>query len=178
MTGRLALVALAAASLCVQSGEVIACGDKFLVASRGTRFQRAGLARQPAAILLYANPASRLAATLDALSLPGALIKVGYAPTTVVGADALARAMRERTWDLVLVDLADSDAVRAQRTGRRPPALMAVAYDVPGDVMKQARREHDAVIRKPGRTAAVVDAIDEVLFDRTLRATSDARKGN
>ena len=30
----------------IGSGELLACGDKFLVASRGTRYQRAGQARQ------------------------------------------------------------------------------------------------------------------------------------
>ena len=37
----------------VTSGELLACGDKFLVASRGTRYQRAGQARQGASILVY-----------------------------------------------------------------------------------------------------------------------------
>src|SRR5215831_14249575 len=35
-----------------------ACGDKFLISSRGTRYQRAPAARVPAAILIYTNPAS------------------------------------------------------------------------------------------------------------------------
>ena len=30
----------------ITSGELLACGDKFLVASRGTRYQRAGEARK------------------------------------------------------------------------------------------------------------------------------------
>ena len=30
----------------IGSGELLACGDKFLVASRGTRYQRAGQARR------------------------------------------------------------------------------------------------------------------------------------
>lgn len=177
MIGRAVLLGLGAALLLGHIGDIHACGDKFLVTSRGTRFQRAGLIRQPASILLYATPGSRLAATVDALSLPAALIKIGYSPTTVGGPDALARALRDGTWDLVLVDLADSGAVRGQGSGARSPALVAVAYDVPGNVMKQARRDHDAVIRKPGRTSAVVDAIDDVLFDRVLRAQS-ARRSN
>ena len=35
----------------ITSGELLACGDKFLVASRGTRYQRAGQAREAASIL-------------------------------------------------------------------------------------------------------------------------------
>ena len=37
----------------ISSGELLACGDKFLVASRGTRYQRAGQARHGASILVY-----------------------------------------------------------------------------------------------------------------------------
>ena len=51
----------------VSSGDVLlACGDKFLVSSRGTRFQRAAVAREPASILIYTNPASELPKVLPA----------------------------------------------------------------------------------------------------------------
>ena len=44
----------------IGSGELLACGDKFLVASRGTRYQRAGQARETASILIYLPPSSAL----------------------------------------------------------------------------------------------------------------------
>ena len=42
------------------SGAVLACGDKFLMPSRGSRFQQAPMERMPASILFYANPSSPL----------------------------------------------------------------------------------------------------------------------
>ena len=56
-------IRLLAASVIVLAGiashrDVLACGDKFLVVSRGTRFERAAKRRQPAAILVFANPAT------------------------------------------------------------------------------------------------------------------------
>lgn len=158
--------------------DLAACGDKFLVSSRGTRFQRAGLARQPATVLLFASPSSRLATTLDALGVASALAKVGYTPTRVATAGELARVMREGRIDLVVADLADREAVIAQRSGSSPPAIVAVAYGVSGAALKQARRELDAVIRAPGRSGIVVNAIDDVLFERALRARATARGSN
>jgi hypothetical protein len=170
-TVRVAMVAVA--MLAGPGADLLACGDKFLVASRGTRFQRAGLVRRPAAILIYAAPASRLATSVESLGVAAALTKVGYTATIVSTPAGLADAQRQGRWDLVLIDLADTAAV-PRAAG---PAVVAVAYDTAGDALKQARRDHDAVIRRPGRVRVVVDAIDDVLFERALRS-SGARASN
>ena len=89
---------LVAASLLILSGlgttaAPLACGDKFLLPSRGTRFQQPPRERIPATILLYANPASPLPQALTKLSVNVALRKVGYRPTFVDSLDALERAV-------------------------------------------------------------------------------------
>ena len=173
---RRGFVGLLGGLLMAAGRDLAACGDKFLVASRGTRFQRAGLVRQPAAILVVAPTGSRLATTFEALAVPGALAKVGYRPTVVQAADAVAGTLAAGPWDLVLVDLADSASL-PRSTGSRPPALVAVAFDASGAALAQARRDHAAVIRRPGRSRAVVDAVDEVLFERAVRSPG-ARTGN
>lgn len=168
---RRGFVALLAGAIASTGRDLAACGDKFLIASRGTRFQRAGLVRQPAAILIYAPSGSRMAATIDGLAVAGALSKVGYRPTVVATPDAIAGA-----WDLVVVDLADSPAV-PRVGGARPPAVIAVAFDASGATLAQARRDHAAVIRRPGRSRAVVDAVDDVLFERAIRQSGVVRTG-
>ena len=50
------LVALLAVGI---TSDLIACGDKFLVAGRGTRYQRPKTARA-ASVLIYADPRRRL----------------------------------------------------------------------------------------------------------------------
>jgi CheY-like chemotaxis protein len=167
-------------SLCVlgQAADLAACGDKFLVASRGTRFQRAGLVRRPASVLVYAAPGGRLAATVTQLGVAEALTKVGYRPTVVTDGAEMARQLRESRWDLVLVDLADVAALPAAGGSAPAPAVVTVAYDVSGAALAQARRGYDAVIRKPGRSRAVVDAVDDALFARALRAPAGTRASN
>ncbi|MGD9902493.1 MAG: hypothetical protein AB7U83_03400 [Vicinamibacterales bacterium] len=163
-------------ALAVAGRELHACGDKFLVASRGTRFQRAGLVRQPAAVAIYAPPGSPMAFAVDGLGLEPALAKIGYRPTRVVGPDALRSAAAGGTADLLVVDLADAatldGVVATERT-----AVVAVAFAADKDALSRARRAHDAVIRRPSRTRVVVDAIDDVLFERAIRARSVRRAG-
>ncbi len=59
-TRLVAAVVLLLGSVAV-SQPLMACGEKFLMRSRGTRFQRAAPARTAASILVYANPALHLA---------------------------------------------------------------------------------------------------------------------
>jgi hypothetical protein len=92
--------------------DLAACGDKFLVASRSTRFQRAGFVRPNASVVLYATPSSRLATAVTALGLPGALSKVGYVPTVVSTPETLADTLRGGRVDLVVFDLADGAVAR------------------------------------------------------------------
>jgi hypothetical protein len=167
-------------SLCVlgQAADLAACGDKFLVASRGTRFQRAGLVRRPASVLVYAAPGGRLAASVTQLGVAEALTKVGYRPTVVTDTAEMARQLREGRWDLVLVDLADAAALPSAGGTLPAPAVVTVAYDASGTAMAQARRSYDAVIKKPGRSRAVVDAVDEALFARALRPSAGTKASN
>src|ERR1041384_7930895 len=99
----------AAAVLCLAAMAIPqglqACGDKYLIATRGTRFQRATPNRS-AAILVYANPASGLPKTLADLPIEETLRKAGYKPTSIATAAELDAALRKGGWDLVLVDVA------------------------------------------------------------------------
>lgn len=158
--------------------DLAACGDKFLVASRGTRFQRAGLVRRPASVLVYAAPSSRMADMVAQLGVADALTKVGYRPTIVTEAGEMARQLREGRWDLVLVDLADVAALPAAAGSAPAPAMVTVAYDTSGTALAKARRTYDGVIKKPGRSRTVVDAVDDALFARALRPSAGTKASN
>lgn len=167
-------------SLCVlgQAADLAACGDKFLVASRGTRFQRAGLVRRPASVLVYAAPSSRMSGMVSQLGVAEALSKVGYRPTIVTDAGEMARQLRDGRWDLVLLDLADAAALASTGGPTPAPAVVTVAYDATGDAIARARRTYEGVIKKPGRSRAVVDAVDDALFARALRPVAGTKASN
>ncbi len=161
------------------SGALGACGDKFLVTSRGTRFERAGFVRPRAQILLLALPSTTVADSVQGLSVDRALSKVGYVPTVVTVREGVSQALATR-WDVVVMDLADRDAVLAglgqhDSGGAVRPALVALAGEVPGEAVRQGRRDLDDVVRRPKRSGTIVDAVDQVLYDRLLAAKRRAK---
>ncbi len=70
----------------IGSGELLACGDKFLVASRGTRYQRAGQARHGASILVYMHASSTIPKAFERVS-EDVTKKAGYRVTRVENAN-------------------------------------------------------------------------------------------
>jgi DNA-binding NtrC family response regulator len=145
------------------SNDLLACGDKFLVNSRGTRFQRAGAARQPANILVYANPASTLPKALEKVQVDDTLRKAGYRPTSVSGPNDLAQALKQGGWDLVLADLGDSAAIRTQLQGNGAPMVVPVMVNATGTEIAQAKKDYQRVLKGPFKSQAFLEAIDDAL---------------
>jgi ABC-type amino acid transport substrate-binding protein len=170
---------LAIAGLLVLAGttlftsDLLACGDKFLVVSRGTRFQRAVVPRRPDAILVYANPAAALPKTLASGAVDAMLRKAGYRPTTVVNAEELETALQQGGWDLVLVDVADSQSVSSRLRGDRTPVVLPVVYQPTGPEFQQAKKQYANVLKSPAKSQALLEAIDDALA-ATSRAQAKA----
>jgi hypothetical protein len=173
MTKRLLVVGFLVAAGAV--GDLIACGDKFLVASRGTRFQRASIARTPAKILVYANPASSLPRALERAMVDDTLRKAGYRPTSVSAPGELDQALRQGGWDLVLADLGDGTTVRGRLQGiSSAPMVLPVVYNATGTEIAQAKKDYQRVLKGPIKSQAFLEAIDDALAlrDKLLRAKS------
>ena len=155
------------AALCVvgsgiwSSGDLLACGEKYVVPSRATRFERAPVPRQQAAILLYANPASELSRRLASLAVTDALRKAGYEPTLVGSAREFATAMSGRSWDLVVIDVAD---IRMIEDGsERAHAVLPVTYTMTGSEWSQAKRQYPGIVKAPAKAHTFVEVVDTAL---------------
>jgi hypothetical protein len=155
MAPQVRVAALALTLVTLGTGPVFdtveACGDKFLVAGRGTRYQRPKTARA-ATVLIYAAPASTAVSALKSAKLETALKREGHR-ATLVETDAQLRAiLTGGRFDVVLTstDVAP-DVVRLLSAA--PDAAVVVALD------DQPR----------GRSLA--EAIDRAVAqrDRTLR---------
>jgi hypothetical protein len=153
--------------------DLLACGDKFLVASRGTRYQRAAVARRPANILVYTNTASALPKALERADVDATLRKAGYKPTSVSGPTELEQALRQGGWDLVVADLADGMAVSGRLQGASAPMVLPVAYNATGSAIAQAKKDYQRVLKGPVKSQAFLEAIDDALALREkLRSKS------
>jgi hypothetical protein len=106
----LARSAVTALVVTLLGGDLLASGDKFLVGSRGTRYQRPKNARA-AAILIYAAPESELAAALKKVKVDSVLKHEGHRATTVQNLDQLSTVLAAGRFDVVLTASNESQAV-------------------------------------------------------------------
>ena len=93
-------------------GDLLACGDKFLVGGRGTRYQRPKNARA-ASVLIYADPSSAVAATLQKAKVESLLKLEGHRATKVQTLDQLSTVVSSGRFDVILT--ANSDSTNVQK---------------------------------------------------------------
>src|SRR5262245_44463252 len=148
------------------SGDLLACGDKFLVIGRGSRFQKAGMARQGASILFYAGPASTLQGSLEKAQPDVTLTKAGYRPSLARGVSELDVALKQGGWDLVVADLADSAEVRSRLSGAKTTVILPVLLNATGTEIALAKKEFDRILKGPVKSQAFLLAIDDALAAR------------
>jgi hypothetical protein len=134
------------------------CGDKFLSVGRGTRLQQAPRGRQES-IIIYANSASDVPAALARVSVESTLRGAGYRPKTVSEPAEFEKALTQAKWDLVLVGLADAEAVskRNEKVGILPVALK------PSADLKRAQKQYPVILTKPATSDSLVRVIYESL---------------
>lgn len=145
------------------STELFACGNKFLVASRGTRFGRVAIARQEATILVYANPASAMPKTVGEVPVELILRLAGYLPTTVTDPEEFDQALRQGGWDLVLADLDDSAALRGRMQGDGAPIVLPVLYEPTRSVLAQAKEDYGHALKAPFKSQRFLQTIDDAV---------------
>ena len=141
-----------------------ACGDKYLTLGLGTRYHWSAKERRAAGILIYATPNSELSKLLASLSVDDAMKKAGYQPTVASSGDQLDAALGTRTWDVVVVDGAETDAV-APRVRRAPgaPQVLPVLTRATKEDVKRAEKTYDVVLKAPSKNRVFVDAVDDAM---------------
>jgi hypothetical protein len=150
-------------------GNLLACGDKFLVPSRGMRFELTPAVRQQAAVLLYANPTTSLPSLVEKLSVDPALRKAGYRPTVVATAEEFDLTLRRASWNVVLLDVADGGAGPLS-AAPGSPALIAVATNASEQDVAVAKKQCAAILKSPRQSQAFVQALDAAVTTHQKRA--------
>ena len=128
------------------TGDLFACGDKFLVSGRGTRYQRPKNARA-ASVLIYADPASARAVSLKNAKVESLLKLEGHRATKVQTLDQLSTVVSSGRFDVILT--ANSDSASVQRMlAASPDSAIVVGVD---DLVK---------------TRSLLQAIDKAVLQR------------
>jgi len=159
------------------SDSLLACGEKFLMRSRGTRFQRPAPVRTAASILVYLNPALNLPKALANVPVDTTLNKVGYRSTTVTAQDEFARALDRGGWDLVVVDVADTAAVTTRGQSADAINVLPVAFNPTRDQLAAARKQYGRILKGPVKSQAFLEAVDDALAETpTTIAKADVNR--
>ena len=144
---------------------LLARGDKFLVSSRGTRYQQAPALRKRAAILIYTNPASEVPKALANVPVEATLRSVGYRTTTVAAQAEFEKALSQGGWDLVLVGLADAEAVSKRVQGH--VGVLPVVVNATTAEVKQTKQQYPVVLHAPTKSRTLIAVVDEALAYRS-----------
>ena len=157
------LLAVLLCGWCV-AGDLLACGEKFLIPGRGTRFQRTPAERKTSGLLVLSSPSSELSQALGKLNIDASLRKAGYTPTVLTNVADLDATLPLRRWDVLVVDLTEIGAVKS-RLMRTNPSLVVlpVGQKLTGVQLSQARAEFPVVLKAPTRAQDFLDAIDDAL---------------
>jgi hypothetical protein len=159
MTTRIALALVMLLGVTGAFNGLQGCGDKFLVSSRGTRYQHAPAANASAAILIYASPSSPVPKAIATASVVSTLRRAGYRPYLVETPEDFEKALSRGGWDLVLVGVADADAVsrRVKGNGRVLPVVLT------SESFRQTRKLYPVVLKGPVKSAVLLDTIADAL---------------
>ena len=123
------IVGVLVVMLSVGAVDILACGDKFLIGGRGTRYQRPKAARA-ASVLMYVDPASAVAATLKKDKVESLLRIDGHRTTKVQTLQELSTIVTSGRYDVILT--ANSDSTNVQRLVQASPdaAIVVVVDDL------------------------------------------------
>jgi hypothetical protein len=163
MKYRMGVLGLVAAAGFWMGTDLLACGDKFLVVGRGTRYQRPKNARA-ASVLIYANPSSGLPAALKGLPVESVLKHEGHRSTTVETPEQLSAILAGGRFDVVLVDASDAAAVE-KLFGADPsaPVVLAFCAKPTGQERSTAAKGSSCDLNAPPRERSLLDAIDQAV---------------
>lgn len=164
MDYRIRLVGLVAAVGLSTGADLLACGDKFLVAGRGTRYQRPKNARA-ASVLIYANPSSGLPAALGSVPVESVLKRQGHRSTTVETFEQLSAILAGGRFDVILAASSVVAAVE-QVLGGGPDAPVVVAFCVKASGQEPqgaGKKSTPCAVKAPPKERSLLEAIDKAV---------------
>lgn len=173
------LVVVALFGVVVAAADLAACGDKFLVPSRGLRFQAPVIDRESATILLYGHEGSELDSAFRTLSVEMVLRKAGYRPTLVRTRPEFETALLRGGWDVLILDLADGALIDSRVPPAAVPLVLPVAHAAPRPALEAAKKRYGQVLAGPNKARTFLDAIDKAIAARAkARAKASTRAGD
>lgn len=160
---------VAVVALCT-GADLLACGDKYLVGARGTRYQRPKNARA-ASVLIYADPASGLPAALGSVRVESVLKHEGHRSTTAETLEQLSALLAGGRYDVILATSSVAATLEELLAGA-PDAPVVVSFCVRRAGAEQRdKRTGGPCVKGPPKQRSLLEAIDKAVerYDRNTR---------
>ena len=146
-----------------------ACGSKFLVSSRGARYQRVLASIKPTNILFYWQQDEKTKEedrwNPDAEKM---LVEIGHTVDVTHDADNFLGAARNGDFDVLVVPLDEARRLQREMASLSPDsAVLPILFFPTRSEYSQARREYDVVMKLPTTSPKFLAAIEKAR--RTVR---------
>jgi hypothetical protein len=146
-----------------------ACGDKFLMAGRGAKFQRAYASVYPSKLLIYARPSTDPKAAIRDPQLQKALRQAGHSVSVIEDWALLEQALKTVPVDIVLVDVAEAPRLKpAIADSLAHPEPMYVAF--PSSRTAAVQKDLVCRLKSSDGSLKYLEEIENVLKARSKHA--------
>ena len=161
--------AAVAGALALGPGVAAGCGDKFVLIGGAARVNRS---KFPSRVLVFMNPASRVPAAEKEFHVEATLAAAGHKPKVVESEAEVEKALASGQYDLVLADLADVPALKAQcSSSASKPAVLPLLYKPTAAELATAEKEANCLARPSKRSSDLLAVIDETMQSRQKGAS-------
>ena len=162
MHRRMVILSVAVALFGFGTGDLGACGDKFLRVGRSARF-RGYAAVHPATILIY-SPAKATPAGIR--ELEALLKRAGHSPRAVENGSPLTQTFAASNYDLVIADYGDAAKIKDEiKDLPSKPDVLPILYKPSEAVAAEAEREYHFVLKPHAMNKAQALAEIDHLMD-------------
>jgi len=126
-----------------------ACGDKFLMVGRGTKFQRVYASVYPGRVLIYTRPETAGKAAIRDPQLHKALRQAGHSVSVVDDWTLLEQALRNVPVDVVLVDIIEAEKLQValSQSHTNPEPLYVASAGTSGATKQTKLKASDRPVR-------------------------------
>ena len=147
----------------ISASDAQACGEVMYRMGGALRYH-AFVTRHPAQILLYQGPSAQQANSSDGQRFHESLEKAGHRVTIVESSDALAKALTERQYDVIITYAGDLPAIQEQVAHvAREPALIPVFQRGDQGVM---RKQYPLALNEDANLNQFLKTIEQTMKSR------------
>ena len=170
------VLSIAAAAVVLGASIAAACGDKFIVASAGSRAFRS---KYPSSILIFMNPSSRVPAADAEFRLQATLKAAGHKAVVADSEAEVQKAIASGKYDLVLADIVDVPGLRKQASAVSPrPVVVPLLYKPTPAELTAAEKEADCLVRPSKQSRDLLLVVDATMKSRSKGLTAVCEAGS